>query len=213
MSEKILFQGDSITDWGRDYKDPSSLGHGYPYLIKGALGLEKPLGYEFINRGISGNRIVDLYARIKADFINIKPDYASIYIGVNDVWHGIAHDNGVDTEKFEKIYTMLLDEVFAACPDLKLMLIAPFVLNSSANCDTEECPNRWALFRTEVDEKIAVVKRLSEKYGLPLIELQPEFDRALEKAPVGYWTLEGVHPTVCGHELIKNLWIETFKKM
>lgn len=213
MSEKILFQGDSITDWGRDYQDPSSLGHGYPYLIKGALGLEKPLGYEFINRGISGNRIVDLYARIKADFINIKPDYASIYIGVNDVWHGIAHDNGVVTEKFEKIYTMLLDEVFAACPDLKLMLIAPFVLNGSATCNTEERPNRWTLFRTEVDEKSAVVKRLSEKYGLPLIELQPEFDRALEKAPVGYWTLEGVHPTVSGHELIKNLWIKTFKKM
>ena len=52
---------------------------------------------------------VDVYARIKADIINLKPDVMSILIGVNDVWHEVSRANGVDTAKFEKIYSMLIN--------------------------------------------------------------------------------------------------------
>ena len=104
MAKRILFQGDSITDCGRARDSFYDLGNGYANLVKASLGTDHPAEYEFINRGVGGNRIVDLYARIKADFINLKPDYASIYIGVNDAWHEISSRNGVDTEKFEKIY-------------------------------------------------------------------------------------------------------------
>ena len=111
MAKRILFQGDSITDCGRNREDFYGMGEGYPYLIKGTLGMEAPEEYEFINRGVSGNRIVDLYARIKLDIINLKPDYLCIYIGVNDTWHEISRQNGVDTKKFEMIYVMLIDEI------------------------------------------------------------------------------------------------------
>lgn len=211
MSKIILFQGDSITDCRRDRSDFYGTGCGYPHLIKASLGHDCPNEYEFINRGISGNRIVDLYARIKADFINLAPDYASIYIGVNDAWHEINHQNGVDTAKFEKIYTMLIDEIKAALPDIKLMIIAPYVLEGSATCDTDEIPDRLARFRADVAEKAAVSKKIAEKYGLPLIELQSAFDRACEKAEPKYWTGDGVHPTPHGHELIKRLWLDAFE--
>jgi len=213
MAKRILFQGDSITDCGRDRGYFYGMGNGYPLLVKGVLGLDEPDEFEFINRGISGNRIVDLYARIKLDFINLKPDYASIYIGVNDVWHEINQQNGVDTAKFEKIYTMLIDEVKAACPDTKLMIIAPYVLEGSATCNTEEIPDKLERFRTDVVEKAAVAKKIAEKYSLPLIELQPAFDEACRKAPAEYWTADGVHPTACGHEIIKRLWLDAFEKM
>ncbi|MCQ2440740.1 MAG: GDSL-type esterase/lipase family protein [Clostridia bacterium] len=88
--KKILFFGDSITDCGRNRDNDDSLGQGYPLLIKSELGFENPERYTFLNRGISGNRIVDLYARIKKDLINLAPDYVSILIGVNDVWHEIG---------------------------------------------------------------------------------------------------------------------------
>lgn len=213
VEKKILFQGDSITDCARDRTDFYGMGNGYANLVKASLGAAYPGEYAFINRGISGNRSVDLYARIKIDFTNLCPDYASIYIGVNDAWHEINYKNGVDTAKFEKIYTMLIDEVMAACPNIKLMIIAPFVLEGTATCNTETCPDRWQRFKTDVAEKAAASKRIAEKYGLPLIELQPVFDKACEKAPADYWTNDGVHPTACGHELIKKLWIETFEKM
>lgn len=213
MAKRILFQGDSITDFFRARDNFYDLGRGYPSLIKSSLGMDFPNEYEFINRGISGNRIVDLYARIKADFINLKPDYASIYIGVNDAWHEIVSQNGVDTQKFEKIYTMLIDEIKAACPDTKLIIIAPYVLEGPDTCNTEEFPDRLDKFKTDVAEKAAVAKKIAEKYGLPLIELQPAFDEACTKAPATYWTGDGVHPTECGHEIIKRLWIETFEKI
>ena len=211
MSKRILFQGDSITDCGRRRDNFYGMGEGYPCLIEASLGAEWPGEYEFINRGISGNRIVDLYARIKADFINLKPDYASIYIGVNDTWHEIGSNNGVDTAKFEKIYTMLIDEIKEALPNIKLMIIAPYVLEGYDTCDTEEIPDRLSRFRTDVAEKAVASKRIAEKYGLPFIELQPAFDAACKKAEPSYWAYDGVHPTAKGHELIKRLWLNAFE--
>ena len=210
---KILFQGDSITDCDRSRTNDANLGTGYALLVKSQLGFEEPQKYEFFNRGISGNRIVDLYARIKADFINLKPDYASIYIGVNDTWHEIGSNNGVDTAKFEKIYTMLIDEIKEALPNIKLMIIAPYVLEGEATCDTEEIPDRLSRFRTDVAEKAAVAKKIAEKYGLPIIELQPAFDAACKKAEPSYWAYDGVHPTAKGHELIKREWLKAFKEI
>ena len=180
----ILFQGDSITDCGRG----NGLGTGYAFLTTAQLGYECPNEYNFINRGISGNRIVDVYARIKADIINLKPDYMSILIGVNDVWHDITRGNGVDNEKFEKIYSMLIEEI-------------------------KEIPDRWIRFDTEVKKRAQKAKYIAEKYGLKFVSLQDKFDEAAKKADNLYWTGDGVHPTPMGHELIKNEWIKAFKSL
>lgn len=212
MSKLILFQGDSITDCGRSRDNDGYLGCGYPRLVQSALGFEAPEEYEFINRGISGNRIVDLYARIKADVINLKPDYLSIYIGVNDVWHELGRQNGVATPKFEKIYSMLIEEIEEACPDTKIFLIAPFVLKGNGTYNADDT-SFYEAFVKDVNEKIGAVKKVGEKFNLPVIELQPAFDEALKSAPDGYWTADGVHPTAMGHELIKRLWLETFKTL
>ena len=213
MAKRILFQGDSITDCGRNREDFYGMGDGYANLVKAALGADFPGEYEFLNRGVGGSRIVDMYARIKNDIINLQPDYLSIYIGVNDTWHEITKQNGVDTAKFEKIYAMLLEEIQAACPNVKIVLIAPFVLEYTATCDTPEIPDRWKRFETDVAEKAAAAKKIAQRFDLPLIELQPAFDEACKKAPASYWTRDGVHPTACGHEIIKRLWLKAFEQM
>lgn len=213
LRKNILFQGDSITDCGRNRVDFYSVGNGYPNLVKATLGYDNAGEYEFINKGVSGDRIVDLYARIKCDFINLKPDYASIFIGVNDAWHEINWQNGVDTEKFERIYTMLIEEIKEACPKTKLIIIAPYVLKGTATQNTEEFPDKWERFKKDVSEKAAVAQKIAKKYNLPLIELQPEFDKACEKAAAEYWTKDGVHPTECGHEIIKRLWLKAFEEI
>ena len=213
MAKIILFQGDSITDGDRDKTNPMHTGRCYANYVKTELSVDYPNEYIYYNRGVSGNRIVDLYARIKNDFINLKPDYASILIGVNDVWHGIKYDNGVDTDKFERIYDWMLQEILEACPGIKLMLLSPFVVEGTDTCDTEEQPDRWSRFQKEVAEKATVTKKMAEKYGLPLIELQPVFDKLQESAPADYWVRDGVHPTAAGYTVIKRLWIDTFRKM
>jgi len=214
MSKLILFQGDSITDCGRNREDITSMGTGYPLLVKSELGCECPGEYEFINKGISGNRIVDVYARIKMDIINLKPDYMSLLIGVNDVWHELdGRHNGVAADKFEKIYDMLIGEILEVLPDLKIMILAPFVLEGTATAATEAEPDRWDNFRSEVPLRIAVAKRIAEKYGLPFIPIQEKLDEACESAPASYWLQDGVHPTPMGHWLIKNEWLKTFEAM
>lgn len=203
----ILFQGDSITDAGRSREDNANLGLGYPTLVKGELGFECPGQYVMLNRGISGNRVVDLYARIKADIINLKPDVMSILIGVNDVWHELGGHNGVDAEKYFKIYSMLIEEIKEALPEVKIMILEPFVLKAAA---TEE---NWEVFRTEVPKRAEKAKAIAEKYDLPFIPLQDKFDEAAKLAPNDYWLRDGVHPTTEGHELIKREWIKAFKNL
>ena len=133
---RVLFTGDSITDvyrtdvarvvegWlpptataqERQAATDSLLGMGYPLLAAAQLSAEEPGRYEFLNRGISGNRVVDLDARVKRDCINLKPQVLSIMIGVNDVWHELMEQNGVDAEKFRRVYQAMLEENAAALP-------------------------------------------------------------------------------------------------
>lgn len=204
---KILFQGDSITDCGRSRDHDGYLGHGYPQHIASKLGFEHPGEYKFINRGIGGNRIVDLYARIKSDIINLNPDIISIHIGVNDVWHEVDRKNGVDAEKFEKIYDMLLSEIFEALPNVKIMLIGAFATKGAA---TEAA---WDYFCPEVAKRAQAAKKLAEKYCIPFIPLQEKFDEMIEKYPEPYWTHEGVHPTDAGHELMAREWLKAFENL
>ena len=129
---RILFQGDSITDAGRKRDDEKNLGTGYPYLVSATLGFEEPGKYEFINKGIGGSRVIDVYSRINKDIINLKPDVMSLLIGVNDVWEYYAQSpNGTPADKFERIYDMLIAEVKEALPELKIMIFEPFVLRGS----------------------------------------------------------------------------------
>ncbi len=203
----ILFQGDSITDCGRARDNDNVLGVGYPQRIAGKYNYEQPGKYTFINRGIGGNRIVDLYARIKNDIINVKPDVMSILIGVNDVWHEVNYKNGVCAEKFEKIYDMLISEILEELPNLKIMIMEPFVLKSSATEAT------WDYFSTEVAKRSAAAKRIAQKYNLTFVPLQEKFDEMVAKQPEPYWTSEGVHPSYAGHELIAREWIKAFEAL
>lgn len=209
----ILFQGDSITDAGRSRETDIVVGDGYPVLVKAWLGYEYPEEYRFLNRGISGNRVVDLYARMKEDILNLKPDYMSILIGVNDVWHELEIGQGVDAEKYERIYSMLIEEVLEALPDTKIMILEPFVLEASGTRSTEEKPQKWEIFSAEVRKRAQKAKAVAEKYGLPFVPLQEKFDEVARNTANDYWLVDGVHPDAMGHEVIKREWLKAFESM
>ena len=210
MSKLILFQGDSITDVSRKREDDRFLGHGYPMMVSGELGFHEPGKYRFLNRGVSGNRIVDLYARMKLDLINLKPDVLSILIGVNDVWHELAREDGVSEEKFERVYDWLLAEIKEALPKIQLLILEPFIIPGAATKSTQECPEKWELFRCEVEKRADAAGRVAQKHGACFVSLQNRFDEACRKADPEYWSIDGVHPTAMGHELIARAWMEGF---
>ena len=176
MGKIILFQGDSITDAGRSREEvPANvgLGVGYPYLVSANLLYnDAELNWQIFNRGISGNRVVDLYARWKIDALNIKPDILSILIGVNDTWHEKARQNGVEVPRYEMIFRMLLEWTKQELPETKLVLMEPFVFLSEAVDET------WL---DEIAARRAVVKKLAEEFGAIFIPLQDMFNEALKK--------------------------------
>ena len=194
----ILFQGDSITDCHRNREVSNSLGSGYALMTAGKINLDYPGKYHFLNRGISGNRIVDLYARIKADAINLKPDIMTVLIGVNDVWHEFNKQNGVSNEKFARILEMFLCEIMEACPQTKIYLMEPFVLPGNA---TEEF---YEEFHHEVRLRAASVKAVAKKLDLPFIPLQEDINYRAAQSKAADVLGDGVHPTACGHELISR---------
>ncbi len=203
----ILFQGDSITDAGRSSDNISFIGVGYAQLVTAELLTTEVGECTCINRGISGNRSIDLYARVKIDIINLKPDVLSILIGTNDVWHEIKRQNGISPDKFYKIYSMLIEEVKEALPDVKIMIMEPFVLEGEATKDNID------EFRKGIAEMGVRAKKIADTYGLPFIPLQNVFDEACKKAPADYWLIDGVHPTPAGHGLIKNEWLKAYKNI
>ena len=210
----VLFQGDSITDAGRSRDQDANVGRGYPHLVKAVLNFREPTEYNFINRGISGNRVVDVYARIKLDIINLAPDFMSILIGVNDVWHEFSRKNGVDADKFEKIYSMLIEEVKEALPNIRILIMEPFALKASAtDAVLEDGSDKYTAVRAETEKRAAASRRVAEKYGLEFLPLQKLLDDAAAKTSPEYWLADGVHPTEAGHALISEQWIKKFDEM
>lgn len=211
---RILFQGDSITDVDRnrnnekvaEYGFPQVLGSGYPQLVSAKLGFEFPKKYEFINRGISGNRVADLLGRMQSDIIKLKPDVISILIGVNDVWHEWLNGNGINAKLYEEIYHLLIREIKKELPNVRIMILEPFVLQGAATAENYE------KFREEVLLRAEAARRVAEKNHLEFIPLQAKFEEALKLAPENYWLGDGVHPTSAGHELIAREWLNQFQK-
>ena len=87
----------------------------------------------------------------------------SLLIGVNDVWHelGGVH-NGVDAVKFEKVYSMLIEEIKEVLPELKIMILEPFVLEGFATNPTEQEPDRLDTFQKEVALRAAAANGLQK---------------------------------------------------
>lgn len=206
---KILFQGDSITDAGRarDAGLPANtgLGTGYPGMIAAALLSRHPeRGYQIFNRGISGNRVVDLYARWKADALNLTPDLISILIGVNDTGHEFGSRNGVEVDRYETVYRMLLQWTRQVLPATRVILCEPFVLPVGS------VSGKWL---PEMAARRDVCARLAREFDAPLVSFQALFDEAVREAPEGYWLADGIHPTLAGHLRMAELWLRTAESL
>lgn len=200
----FLFQGDSITDADRNRECDDKLGLGYPNLVAAEIGFKKPGEFRFINKGVSGDRSTSVYDRMQTDIINISPDYMSILIGVNDVWHGISGNNGVSPERYEQIFTMLIEDVMSKLPDIKIAVLEPFVLKGPATQD------EWKKFDTGVRTIAKKAKSVADKFGLIFVPLQDKFDELCKIAPAECWLADGVHPAPAGHEVIAKELIKAF---
>ncbi|MEI8114671.1 MAG: SGNH/GDSL hydrolase family protein [Bacteroidia bacterium] len=206
----ILFQGDSITDGNRGRTaDPNHiLGHGYQFSIGSRLGADYPeKKYVFYNRGISGNKVIDLAARWQADTLDLKPDVLSILVGVNDSSSVIYKwEPVISVEKYEETYQSLIEQTLAKFPDIVFVLCEPFIL------PVGKVKENWETYHADMFQRQAIIRKLAAKYNAVFVGFQDVFDKACDKAAADYWIWDGVHPTVAGHELMAREWIRQVEK-
>lgn len=199
----VVFQGDSITDGGRDRtivtaNNDAAFGTSYAALLMREIRATRPeVPWQFYNRGISGNKLPDLQARWAADTLSLRPDILSILAGVNDYWHSRSFGYTGTTADYERQYTRLLAETRASLPNVTLIVLEPFVLRTGA-VDASWFP--------EFDQRRAAAARVASTAEARFVPLQAAFDaRATETGPEA-WAQDGVHPTPAGHALIAQQW-------
>ncbi len=196
--QKILFQGDSITDAGRNREDSNGLGGGYAMMAASQMQAHHPgLGLTFVNRGNSGNRAVDLAGRWQEDCLDLKPDWVSVLIGVNDCWRRYDGNDPTPAEVFEKHYRDILDR--SRTQKIGIIICEPFVL---------PCPPDREAWREDIDPKIHVARKLAREFAAVFVPFDGIFAARSVAQPPAFWAADGVHPSLAGHALMAHEWIK-----
>ncbi len=196
--QTILFQGDSVTDCGRSREDLADLGRGYAMLVASRLAAEQPaLDLKFINRGISGNRSQDLVSRWQEDCLDLKPDWVSILIGINDTWRRYDSNDPTTAAAYGKNIREICQRTVAA--GAGLIIIEPFFLPHPAD------RRAWS---EDLAPKLAQLRDVAYEYATVYIPMDGIFHAAAQKQPYPFWAADGVHPTMAGHALIAGAFLE-----
>ena len=199
---RIVFQGDSITDAGRDKRNYHNMGNGYPKYASEILTERFPeTDFEFINMGIGGNRTDQLFDRLYTDAIAFEPDVISVLIGINDIWHRYSGGRIETTdEQIETNYRAILKRLRAQT-NAKIVMLAPYLL------DCEKVDH----MRDELARLLPIIRRLADEFADAFVPLNELFDEALKSQPEPlYYSGDGVHPNANGAEFIGRHLAETF---
>ena len=208
QDDVILFQGDSITDAGRNRDEKAAnhskaLGQGYAFLSAARL-LQTNGGknLQIYNRGISGNKVYQLAERWEEDCLQLKPKVLSILIGVNDFWHMLNGKYDGTVETYRKDYAALLERTKKALPAVQLIIGEPFAVTGTKAVDSSWFPR--------FSEYQKVAKDMAQKFDAAFIPYQKVFDQASKSAPPVYWTHDGVHPSIAGSQLMAEAVLDNF---
>lgn len=194
-NDTVLFIGDSISDYGR--KRPvgeglnDALGTSYVACAAALLGSVYPeLNLRIINMGISGNQSRDLVARWQTDVMDLTPDWVCMLIGINDVWRQFDQpqrpQTHVSPEDFARNCEALITRTLPAVKGMVLM--TPYFME----------PNPQDAMRARMDEYGAIIRRLSQKYALPCVDLQAGWDALFAHMHPCNIAWDRVHPNQTG---------------
>lgn len=203
--KKILFIGDSITEWGKP-EDPEGLGIGYVRLIHDYLRVTYPATeFSVVNKGIGGDRVTDLANRWEKDVLEEKADLVSISIGVNDVWRQLdnADVEQVTPDVFAEVYEGLLKQLH----DVEVVLMEPTIIEENVE----------AIGNQKLASYVEIVRELGAKYQATVVPTHKAFLTYLQAESGVMLTTDGVHMNSKGNMLMAKTWLnaagENFAKV
>jgi len=196
--ETIVFIGDSITDCGRR-GDFAPYGRGYvSKVIELATAKYPERRVTYVNTGIGGQTVRELWPRWQEDVVEHEPDWVSIMIGINDVHRflGGTSENKIDVAEYEDTYRKMLSATREET-SADIVLMEPFYLS----------PDHHHQSNRALAQYLEVVHKLAGESDTLLVPTHQDFQKALKVRPPQEWSEDNVHPFPCGHALIALSWL------
>ena len=197
--DRIVFTGDSTTDAGRGRPVGEGLhagvGNGYVRQVENILNVVYPDWKLWIsNTGTSGDTSRGLKNRWQEDVMNLKPDWVSVMIGINDIWRQFDSPGIISSHVYPDEYRANLSEMLErTCPLVKgVIVMSPFYME----------PCKEDMMRQMTDEYVRISAEVAKKYHCHYVNLQKSFDDYLQYRHSSYIAWDRVHPGNIGSLII-----------
>jgi lysophospholipase L1-like esterase len=196
--QRVVFIGDSITDCDRRGA-AAPYGAGYVDLVRSLVTARHPeLGLTWVNRGIGGDTVRELAARWDTDAIGTAPDWLSVMIGINDIWHhfGSQPARAVPLAEYATTLRTLLRQAVdrTGC---RLIVAEPYIIE----------PDRTDPQRAETDRYCLVAREIAAEFGAVNVRTQDAFDEVLRSTAPADWADDRIHPNRPGHAVIAQAFL------
>jgi lysophospholipase L1-like esterase len=151
-----------------------------------------------LNKGTNGYKIFDLEKNWQSICIDYQPSVVTILVGINEVidtMRGMPDIEKLFGESYERVIKQTKAETNA-----DIILMEPFIM---------AYPKKLFNWMLVTKRFVNVVDGLAEKYNTGLVKLWDVFN----KSDASIMTIDGIHITPQGHELITEAWNEEYKKI
>ncbi|WP_158559388.1 SGNH/GDSL hydrolase family protein [Deminuibacter soli] len=198
----MIFLGDSITYAG-------DLEGGYIRMMRDTLqhnGSDDR--YELVGKGVGGNKIRDLLARIETDVIQQQPDIVFLMIGINDVgfftWQPTV--GGTFPDQYELGLSYIVKRLQEK--HISVILCTPTIIGEKKHGSNP--------MDKQLDQYAAIMQKVAKKNGTLFCNIRKVFIDTLKtinpnNQQKGILTVDNVHMNEKGNKLIAETFLPFLK--
>ena len=196
-----LFLGDSITDAGHLWEEtPRMLGQGF---VRKISEHREFLHARLINRGQDGFTSADLL-RLTRRLSSLEScDCITILIGVNDLsvarYANPTWVPDIFSENIQQLLTLIRRSY-----KKRLLLMEPFLFVP---------PNEHMHLLPFLTEERHILQNAARTFDGEYVPLQQSLNSAVQKQGLHAITVDSIHLTDMGNQILANRWIETFDRL
>lgn len=197
--DRIVFAGDSVTDMGSQNPVGEGLfdnvGRSYVRVVENLLAVYYPeIRIRVTNSGISGNTSRDLLGRFDRDVVDLKPDWVSICIGINDVWRQFDSPAIPDEQVMPEEYKQNVEEMILKVKDTVkgIFILSPYIME----------PNSEDMMRNRMNQYVEICRALSEKHNCIFVDFQKMYEEYCKIRHSSYISWDRIHPNQVGATLM-----------
>jgi acyl-CoA thioesterase-1 len=163
---------------------------GYCAMLATLIAASYPeRGIRVVNAGIGGHKAPDMLARLERDVLAHRPDWVTVNVGINDVWHGLEFGatGGVPLPVYRATLETLVDTLVRT--GTQVVLVPPTVIG-----EDPDSPGNIALRGYR-----AAMREIGAARGLRIAPADLDMDAALASGVAGFGepgktlTTDGVH--------------------